>query len=293
MTFKKNKTYTLAGATGTEIQRRGFSTVLPLWSAGVLFERPDLLTDIYQDYIRAGADIITTNTFRTQRRTLAKARRAHETERINRLAVDLAVTAREQEVGNARHVLIAGCMTTLEDCYRPDLVPPPDTCAREHGEQARLLAETPIDLFLLETFNTIGEARITAAAVRSTGKPFMISFTARDDGAILDGSVWADAVAVLKEFSPLAILVNCVPPSVATRALTLLAPYARTANIPFGVYANGEGKAGGDEGWDFSLAGSPIDAYATSCRGWKQMGASIIGGCCGTTPEYTARYARL
>lgn len=290
MEMKKGEKYFLAGATGTEIQRRGFPTVLPLWSAGVLFERPDLLGDIYRDYIRAGADIITTNTFRTQRRTLAKAGLERETERINRLAVDVAVRAREEASGG-RRVFIAGCMTTLEDCYRPDLVPPPEISAAEHTVQAALLAQTPIDFFLLETFNTIGEAVIAAAAVKKTGKPFAVSFTARDDGAILNGDRWADAVAALDEFSPLAVLVNCVPPLVAVRALALLAPAARTHHIPYGAYANGEGKAGSNKGWDFEQPGSPVETYAEICHRWRGMGAAIIGGCCGTTPEYTRRYA--
>ena len=292
MQFQKNKTYFLAGATGTEIQRRGFPTVLPLWSAQVLFDRPELLTDIYHDYIRAGADIITTNTFRTQRRTLAKAGLAHETERINRLAANLAISARNAEK-NQRPVFVAACMTTLEDCYRPDLVPPPAVCAAEHTEQAKLLAQTAVDFFLLETFNTIAEAEIAADAVKRTGKNFVVSFTARADGNILNGDDWADALTRLEKFSPLAVLVNCVPPAVATRALQFLAPNAKARNIPFGVYANGEGTTGGDEGWDFSKTGSPISTYSKSCKEWYALGATMIGGCCGTTPKYTEQYTKI
>ncbi len=292
MHFQKNKTYFLAGAIGTEIQRRGFPTTLPLWSARVLFDRPELLTDIYRDYIRAGADIITTNTFRTQRRTLAKVGLGYETERINRLAVHLAVSARDTDK-NDRPVYVAGCMTTLEDCYRPDLVPSSAVCVVEHREQANILAQTRIDFFLLETFNTIAEAEIAADAVTKTGKPFVVSFTVRPDGNILNGDTWPDAVARLEQFSPLAILVNCVPPATATHALQLLAPNAKSKNIPFGVYANGEGVAGGNEGWDFSQSGSSIDAYAEACEKWHGFGATIIGGCCGTTPEYTKRYSQM
>lgn len=292
MEMKKGEKYFLAGATGTEIQRRGFPTVLPLWSAGVLFERPELLGDIYGDYIRAGADIITTNTFRTQRRTLAKAGLEAETKQINRLAVDVAARAREKASGG-RRVFIAGCITTLEDCYRPDLVPSPAVAKAEHDEQAALLADTPIDFFLLETFNTIGEAVVAAEAVAKTGKQFMVSFTARDDGAILNGDQWADAVAALAPLSPLAVLINCVPPAVATRALALLVPSARQYGIPYGVYANGEGKAGSEEGWDFKQSGSPIEAYTRACSRWRGMGATVIGGCCGTSPEYTKSYVSI
>ncbi len=292
MKFSIQKPLFLSGATGTEIQRRGFPTTLPLWSAQVLFDRPDLLTEIYLDYIRAGADIITTNTFRTQRRTLALAGLADETERINRLAVDLAVAARDAEK-RSRPVYIAGCITTLEDCYRPDLVPAPGVCAAEHDEQVSLLAETPVDFFLLETFNTITEAEIAAKKVAKTGRPFAVSFTAGLDGNILNGDTWENAVVRLAPLSPLVIMVNCVAPDVATHALGLLAPVAKAHNIPFGAYANGTGVAGGEEGWLFSQTGSPVQEYAGECKKWQKMGATVIGGCCGTSPEYTKLYSQL
>jgi homocysteine S-methyltransferase len=185
MKFTKDKLYFLAGATGTEIQRRGFPTTLPLWSAQVLFDKPELLKQIYIDYIQAGALIITTNTFRTQRRTLAKVGKAHETERINKLAVEIAVQARE-EAKFERSIFIAGCMTTLEDCYRPDLIPDATTLLSEHTDQARVLANTPIDFFLLETINSIREAEAMAKAVTETGKPFVVSFVANKNGDIFN-----------------------------------------------------------------------------------------------------------
>src|SRR3989344_9335198 len=181
MKFNKEKIYYLEGAVGTEILRRGFPTKLPLWSAKVLFEKPELLKKIYIDYIKAGADIITTNTFRTQRRTLAKAGLEDETERINRLAVEIAVQARKESKVE-RPIYIAGCMTTLEDCYRPDLVPSQKELEKEHKEQANILSKTPIDFFILETFNSINEAVVAVRAVYNTGKPFIISFTANAQG---------------------------------------------------------------------------------------------------------------
>lgn len=290
MRFQKDKIYHLSGAIGTEILRRGFPTKLPLWSAQVLFDRPELLRQIYLDYIRAGADIITTNTFRTQGYTLKKVGLENETKRINRLAVKIAADART-EAGAERPIYIAGCITTLEDCYRPDLIPPEDVLKKEHTQQCAILGEMPIDFFLLETFNSIKEAIIAMEAAVKTGKRAAISFTARSDGNILNGDNWEEAAARLKKYSPLAILVNCVPPAVATRALCLLAPSA--GNIPFGVYANGAGAAGSDDGWDFSASGDPIDSYFKACQEWQSLGATIIGGCCGTNPEYTKRCSEI
>lgn len=288
MLFDQKKIYYLAGATGTEILRRGFPTELPLWSAKVLFEKPELLKQIYIDYINAGADIITTNTFRTQRRTLAKAGLAKETGRINRLAVEMAVQAREEANAN-RPIYVAGCMTTLEDCYRPDLIPTQQEMEQEHGEQAKLLSDTPIDFFLLETFNSIKEGVIAAKAVYATGKPFAVSFTANTSGDILNGDKWNEAVKQLTKFQPLAIMVNCVPAIIATKALNKI---QNATSLPFGAYGNGSGEADTANGWKFSTA-DEIDNYCDQCEEWIRLGATIIGGCCGTNHEYTRVYSKL
>lgn len=199
-----------------------------------MFDKPELLKQIHLDYILAGADIITTNTFRTQRYVLAKAGLEAETERVNRLAVDIAVQARDEAKVN-RPIYIAGGMTTIEDC-RSESSLSLEILKREHTHQAELLASTPIDFFLLETFNGITEAKIAAEAVYSTGKPFMISFTANAQGDILNGDTWEDAIQQLLPFSPMAILVNCVSCPVATQALGKI---KNSTNLPFGAYGNG------------------------------------------------------
>lgn len=288
MHFEPNKTYILDGALGTELQRRGIPTTLPLWSAQALYDHPNIVKDIHQEYILAGADIITTNTFRTQRRSLAKANKAADTERINAVAVDLAVQARAAAKAD-RPIYIAGSMTTLEDCYRVDLVPDDATLLQEHTEQASLLAATPIDLFLLETFNTIREAKAAAQAASETYKPIVISFVINTEGNLLSGESLADAVQELNQFHPLAYLVNCVPTTVATLGLKLL---RAATDLPIGAYANGDGRPDDDQGWKFTEQDLAQDYYE-QCRQWKEIGAQIIGGCCGTNPEYTKMYSRL
>ena len=288
MQFKKDKVYYLEGAVGTEILRRGFPTKLPLWSAQVLFDKPELLKEIYIDYIQAGADIITTNTFRTQKRTLAKVRLERETEGINRLAVDIAVQARK-ESGITRPIYIAGCVTTLEDCYRPDLIPTQEELEKEHDEHIRMLADTPIDFFILETFNSIREAAIVAKAVNKTGKPFIVSFTANDQGDILNGDTWSDAIQQLEPLNPLAILVNCVSCAVATKALKKI---KGLTTLPFGACGNGAGQADNKDGWKFT-DDDRVAEYTRHCRDWINLGATIIGGCCGTNQKYTQAYSKL
>ncbi|MDP3724871.1 MAG: homocysteine S-methyltransferase family protein [Nanoarchaeota archaeon] len=288
MIFSKNKITFLSGAMGTEIQRRGCLTTLPLWSAKVLFEKPELVKEIHKDYIKAGADVITTNTFRTQRRTLRKVGLEKETERINKLAVQLATKAIE-EAGADRKIWIAACTTTLEDCYRPNLVPAEKELEKEHREQAELLAGFGIDFFLIETMNTIAEAEVAACAARKTGKPFAISFVPDTSGDIFDGSSWKEAVEALAPLGPIAFLVNCARPEIITESIKKI---KECTNIPFGGYGNGDGGPADKEGWEFKNK-DDTELYVAEAAKWKKLGATIIGGCCGTNPEYTKRYVKI
>src|SRR5262245_28162111 len=142
----------LDSAMGTELERRGARSQLPLWSAWALVEAPSLVLAIHRDDIEAGADILTANTFRTHRRSLQKGGKARRTEELTEQAVTLARRAAGE---SPRPILVAGSLSPLEDCYRPDLVPEDGALWQEHGQQARLLAEAGVDLILAETHNTV------------------------------------------------------------------------------------------------------------------------------------------
>lgn len=291
MTFNKNTTYILDGAMGTELQRRGYETTLPLWSARALFNAPDVVQDIHKKYILAGADIITTNTFRTQYRTLEKAGLSNQTQRINQLATQLAVQARK-EADVDRPVFIAGSLTTLEDCYEVNLVPDDKTLVREHTEQASILAATPIDFFLLETFGTQREVLAAARAAHATSKPIAISFIINEVGDLLSGESLAETITLLEaETNPIAYLVNCISEANSRVAIEKL---ASLTDKSFGAYVNGDGEAHHDQGWKFNPnQASHLQSYVNTCNHWVSMGANIIGGCCGTNPEYTRAYSTI
>src|SRR5437867_3363092 len=113
----------LDGAVGTELARRGVDTRLPLWSARALFDDNGLatLTRIHEEYARAGARILVTNTFRTTFRSLERAGKADAWREANLKAVECA-RAGAAAAGEGRSCLPAGGLALLEDCYRPDLV---------------------------------------------------------------------------------------------------------------------------------------------------------------------------
>jgi len=277
----------LDGAMGTELQRRGVDTGLPLWSANALTNRGEVVLQIHRDYIDAGADIITTNTFRTTRRMFARANLPDQSDRYTTVAVDLAHQARDSAPG--REILIAGSMAPLEDCYRPDLVPPDDQLRLEHNELAGRLARAGTDFILLETMNTIREAYIACEAAIATGKEVMVSFICNRAGHLYGGESFADAIRMITPLQPTAFSINCVSPRFIMPALNIACV---TTSLPLAVYANVGIPENERRGWEFTREITPED-YSTYAGDWLHSGVTIIGGCCGTTPEYIAALANI
>jgi S-methylmethionine-dependent homocysteine/selenocysteine methylase len=266
---------------GTELQRRGADTRLPLWSARALVEAPGLVREIHREEVAAGAELLTSNTFRTHRRTLAKGGLAERSRELTALAVRLA---RDAGAAAGRDVIVAGSLAPLEDCYRPDLVPEDTALEREHREQAESLAEAGVDLLLLETHNTIRELAAAARAAQATGLPIIASMVTNGEGRLLSGEAIEDAVRALEPFGPDALSINCVPAARLSADLARLA--AAAPDLPLGAYGN-LGLPADDFGWSFNEELSP-EAYADHARGWVDLGARLVGGCCGTTPAHTA-----
>ena len=276
----------LDGAMGTELFRRGIHTRLPIWSAQALIENPELIRKIHSDYIHAGAEVITTNTFRTTTRALGKKGLSNRAKELTLLAVSLAKQARDQSAN--KNVWIAGSVAPLEDCYEPDLMPDSETAFREHGELIGWLVEGGVDLILIETMNTIQET-IAAARAAALGHqlPIFVSWTCGSDGKILNGENIEDAIRLLTPYNPAVFLVNCTPSKDVPSALRKM---RNATNKPIGAYAN-VGKAEPIFGWEFT---HELDAshYADEAEIWIQDGAKIVGGCCGTTPEHIAELKR-
>jgi len=278
--FARKRPLILDGAMGTELQRRGIDTGLPLWSARALETAPDTILAIHQEYIEAGADIITTNTFRTTRRTFIRAKLPDRSSQLTSEAVALATEARERS-GHA-DVLIAGSMAPLEDCYRPDLVPPDAELREEHRELASRLARAGVDLILLETMGTIREALAACEAAVNTGKETVVSFTLDPKGNLLGGESLSDAVRTLERLSPAAFSLNCVAPRGLKEPVTTLRSLTK---LPIFVYGNIGREEGDRHGWEF-IRDIDEKAYASFAAEWITEGAAVVGGCCGTTPEY-------
>ncbi len=296
----EKRTVLLDGGIGSELVRRGVR-----WRDHGLRSDADKVLALHCEYIAAGADVIRTNTFQLNRRLYLNV--FHDLEHMRRIGAEgletrarellkkaarLALEARERAAG--RSVAVAGSIAPINHCFRPDLSPPYDEALAEHRENAAALAEAGVDLLLLESMNNITEAKAALAAARETGLPVWISFVIGPELNLLGGETIRAAVEQLAPLGPRAILLNCAPASDLSAALGEL---ARTSKLPFGAYAH-IGRFD-PPSWKFEFFPQFVDTeecppekYLEHAERWREIGATIIGGCCGTGPEHVQALAR-
>src|SRR5262249_35986334 len=134
---------------------------------------------------------------------------------------------------------VAGGLAPLEDCYRPDLVPPQEACVAEHREQAAMLAGAGVDLLFVETMNTIREAEAALAAAAATGLPVLLRLCPRRAHHLLSGEPLEAAVPRLIETGGAAlrgVLLNCATPEVLEEAFPRFLGLG--PGTPRGLYAH-------------------------------------------------------
>ncbi|HEY7690327.1 MAG TPA: homocysteine S-methyltransferase family protein [Dongiaceae bacterium] len=286
----------LDGGMGRELRNRGVPIPDTIWSANALLVAKDTVLQVHKDYIAAGADIITTNTYGIIRSDLKKEGIEDKFVELNRLAGKLAITAsRSSEEG----VAVAASLPPLRGSYRPDLVGKFDEIVPLYREQAEIL-EPYCDLFLCETMSSGEEARAAVTAVAEFGRPVWVSFTLHEDksGKLRSGETLAQAAAKLKGLPVSGILANCCAPESIDAAMPELAKLSKVA----GGYANTfqpvpqdwvmDGKKPTDGLLKLREDLDP-EHYAVHAKAWLAAGAKVIGGCCGTGPAHIQRLKKL
>ena len=284
----------LDGGMGQEIVNRGGKGGYGEWAVAAVYEDADLVRQIHRDYIRAGADVITTNTYGTTRVRLRHAGIENRFEELARTGGELACAAREE--CRRPDVRIAASLPPLEASYANEFSLSFDETAAQYGELMDLLAPY-VDIYLGETLSTAFEARAFLQAAAARDKTAWLSLTLGDHGSTdLRGGESLDAViGDLSATPPDALLINCTTPDSISRALPLL----RARGIPFGAYANGFVEIPDD--WEeeggvvqlSSRADLPPEVYAGHVAGWLEAGAAIVGGCCEIGPAHIARLRQL
>ncbi|HVQ35497.1 MAG TPA: homocysteine S-methyltransferase [Candidatus Bathyarchaeia archaeon] len=276
----------LDGGLATELERRGLDLADPLWSARALLDRPALVELVHRDYLAAGADVITTVTYQATVPGLL-ARGLTEADAVDLLRAGVTVARRARDAHRPEALVAAsigsyGAFLANGAEYRGGYGLSVDALAGWHRPRARVLEESGADLLAFETIPAREEIEaIVRVLDEADGPPAWISFSARDSVTIADGTPIGEAAA-LAAVSPrvLAVGVNCVAPELVS---PLLRNLRAATDKPLVAYPNrGDVWDAVARGWIVRPAAAD---YATLAKEWRQLGARIIGGCCGTRPQ--------
>jgi S-methylmethionine-dependent homocysteine/selenocysteine methylase len=165
---------------------------------------------------------------------------------------------------------------------------PGEASRDEHAELAHVLAEAGADLLLCETFPSPSEAVVAVEEAVRTGLEAWAALTPGPEGTLLSPAQLVRGAERCARAGARVVLVNCVA---ASRALPYVAAIARLG-VPFGVYANA-GEPSEGLGWGVPDGARAAARYAEYAKRWRDQGATVIGGCCGTGPAHVAAIAQL
>lgn len=275
-------TILIDGATGTELERRGAVMHDRSWCAMATLSAPQLLGQIHQDYIRAGARVIIANTFSSNRLMLEPAGLGEHFDVLNRRAVEIALAARETADPVARTVVAASMSHQLPAGARPET----ELAAGHFHELAALLAASGAELIVLEMMSRPEYARPALAAAQATGLPVWVGFsvTADDTGAPVSyGHPQLPAAALFESLALDGVDAAGVMHSKAELTGPALELLRERWTGPLLAYP--------DSGyfkmphWQF-VDIMPVEEFVAFNRGWIDSGVQIVGGCCGLGVEH-------
>jgi homocysteine S-methyltransferase len=262
------------GAMGTMLYARGVFINRCFDSLNVM--APDTVMEVHQDYVRAGADVLETNTFGANRVKLRSFGLSDQVKEINSEAARLARKAARDQV------YVAGAIGPLGVRIEPWGKMGTDEAEAFFREQAEALAGGGVDLFILETFRDLNEIGAAIAAVRSISTlPIVAQMTIEDDGNSLDGTPPEQFAPEMERRGADVVGVNCsIGPAHMLETIERIATVTRAR---LSAQPNA-GRPRDIEGRNIYLS-SP-EYMASYARRFAQQGVRLVGGCCGTTPEH-------
>ena len=277
----------LDGATGSNLVDAGMpSGVCPeQW----ILEHQDVLQSLQEEYVEAGTDILYAPTFTANRIKLAEYGLEDQMEHM---IYDLvAISKRAAQTAGGRKVYVAGDITMTGEQLRPMGRMELETLIDVYKEQIRLLADAGVDLFVVETMMSLAETRAALIAAREVSElPVMVSFTFEENGRMLYGTDARTAAVVAESLGACAIGVNCS--TGPEKMQDILQNIAEVTTIPIIAKPNAGFPSLNADGRTCYDMG-PEEFGEKMCLLYA-VGATVLGGCCGTTPKHIrALYERL
>ena len=272
----------LDGATGSNLRKAGMPVGIS--SEQWVLENPRVLQELQSAYVEAGSQIVYAPTFAANRISL---RNFDLQDRIVELNTKLVKISRD---GVGSRALVAGDLTTTGQLLEPQGNLTYDALYQAYREQIKALVDAGVDLIVAETMLGVDETVVALDAAQSVCDiPVMCSLTLEADGTAMYGGNAVEAVITLQEMGAAAVGLNC---SVGPDQLeSVVANMKAVAKVPIIAKPNAGMPVINDKGE--ALYDMNADDFARYTKRLIEAGAGIVGGCCGTTPEYIRKLAEV
>jgi homocysteine S-methyltransferase len=270
----------LDGAMGTYLSKLGYRYDKLLWYSFLNMENPKVIKKIHEEYIDSGADIITTNTFRTNPSIVKRANLSITNYEFVKQSVEPAISA------NHNHqTLIAGSNAPAEDCYQIERTLSSLDLEYNHKKHIEMLWQSGVDFILNETLSHWDEIEIVVKFCNENKIPFIISLYFRDDLNILSGEPISEVIKFVTDFSPEAVSFNCVNPETFSRLFETM-----SIDFKYGFYFNC-GISGFEEN-NITKVINPV-SYSKIIKPFINYNNLFVGSCCGSNPIHTEKIHEL
>ena len=294
------QTRVLDGGMGQELLSRGMKPKGTLWSASALLDENyhDLLLNAHLDYIKAGAEVIVTNTFATRRIRLEENKVKDKFEYLNTKAGEIAKKTKDEYP----NILIAGGLPPQNLTYKAD-DRSEDIIKDDFYNQAKLL-NPYIDFFYFDVLSSIKEINVATKSIEEFNKPYLIGAHISEGTKLPSGEKISELKDKLKNRKLLGVILSCVSPENYRLNLNEI----KNLGVPFGFKLNGflkttplsrinKTSSRNDFLQPNEFLGKRKDLTPEKMqefvKEFKDFGATILGGCCETTPAHIRSFASL
>ena len=293
-----NQTRILDGGMGQELLARGLPSNSTLWSASAILDEKynPLVLDTHIDFIKAGAEIIVTTTFATRQKRLKENNLQDKFEYLNKKAGEIAVNAKKK----FPHVFIAGGLPPQNLTYEADLRDEKEIIGNLK-DQARVL-NPYVDFFYFDVWSSIKEVKCGISAIKEFEKPYLVGIHISEGTNLPSGENISDLKDVIDD-KALGIMLSCVSPENFEKNLNEL----KRLGFPFGFKLNGFVTTKIKEGYTSVFLGKKSnpneflgkrkdltpDKIAEIAKKFKDAGATILGGCCETSPSHIEAISKI
>lgn len=270
-TARKNSTpLILDGAMGSYLQQKGYRPDDTLWMTRLNDADPELISNVHKEYIDAGAQVITTNTFRTNPVAIESFGSGSVEHQIKQ-AVNLAKLA----IGD-QNILIAGSNAPAEDCYQKERTISNTKLEINHRKHIDLLIDNDVHFILNETQSHLDEIEIICKHCSNEKIPYVVSLYLEEPMNILSGESLDYTISLILDYAPQAIGFNCISPKLFEKFLEM-----EHLEHSWGFYLNCGSGLSTDK--NISCGISP-DEYIEIVKNSLRLNPSFIGSCCGSNP---------